>query len=209
MDKADELSEIQINMKKFRVIYFLLCCAISLFLGFIVGGWDLPRWINIQSGLNAWSGLWGLLQGVGTPIAIFVAIFLPSWQKSRDELNKLIAIRNVAFFHVRYIDIFVSEIAKHGRYDGPITVFEGCLDAFQKTDYTRVEPAFLIEAFVNIVVQGNEIKPWLQKNQPSKGDVLCAESIRNDIVSSLCKIDNYLRSKSVSIDAKNIAHSID
>lgn len=195
-------------MKKFRVTYFLLCCAISLLLGLIVGGWDLPRWTKIQSGLNAWGGLWGFFQGVGTPVAIFVAIFLPSWQKSRDDLNKLIAIRNVAYFHVRYIDIFVSELATHGRYDGPITVFEGCLDAFQKTDYTRVEPAFLIEAFVNIVIQGNEIKPRLQKKEPSKEDMRCAVLIRDDIVASLRKVDDYLKSKAVVVDKQHIAHSI-
>lgn len=183
----------------------------------LIGSWVFrDSLLQFSTTLKCYEGIWIALQGVGTPAAVFVAIAYPLWQERSRELDRLIALRNIAHFVERYIVDSLGPTLLKGEGVNWVhsTAYKVCLDELIRHDRSTVTPARLTECFVNMTVKGTVFQRYLPPAEPYRfnqtnhalavDDFDQVKLIIREMAHDVAEIDRYLRTKGVTFE-RNLA----
>lgn len=94
---------------------------------------------------------WAAVQGIFTPIGIALAIYFPARQARKNELERVIAIRNIAHFHYRLTLLLVNNILSQKPIYRQWPALKVCWEALKLTEYTKISPMHLSEKLVDLL----------------------------------------------------------
>ncbi len=130
---------------------FVILASLSLFAAGVYAGTEgFSAWIETAArDLGNYNGLWSMLQGVFTPIAIFTSVWFALSQEKDRNLSNLISLRNISHMSARMIIQYV---------DGPYTrnkssrtsEVETVTRVWQSVNFSTIYPPFLTKSFVDI-----------------------------------------------------------
>lgn len=133
-----------------------LVCMVVL-IGILLA-WCIWEGVNKSNVKESTEIFWLFIQSVVTTIGVLAALIFPTILKRKDDLEKLVAIRNIAFFQIRFLKKHMAPQFKEGQnIEKLFVVFNVCQDALKLTEYTKVKPAHLIENFVDTLVASAEL----------------------------------------------------
>lgn len=158
--------------------------------------------------LKEFDGIWAALQGIGIPASIFMALHLPARQKRQEDLGRLVAHRNVAFFVERFVrdaiapTLIKGEAAREEWIEG----YKACMDELNRLDRSEINPPRLIEKFVDFASHAKQMMVLMERSSLSVEDKERVQRIRENLFGNIAVVDDYLLSQSVTFDTGKIAH---
>ncbi|MDN5503227.1 MAG: hypothetical protein L0H10_05330 [Comamonas sp.] len=162
----------------------------------------------ISDWLGEFGGLWAALQGIGIPASIFMALYLPERQKKKDDLARLVAHRNIAFFVERFVrkaiapTIVEGSALKQEWAEG----YNACINELDRLNRSEIYPPRLIEKFVDLASHAKQMVFLIKQQSFSDNDKDWARRINENLTGNIAAIDEYLRSQPLIFDKENIAH---
>jgi hypothetical protein len=160
---------------------------------------------------------WTAFQGIFTTLAVVVAIGYPWWQKRQVDLAKLVSIRNIAHYHVRWVKQFVTAtMLKNEPIEELMPTYKTCLDALIRTDYTGVSPIHFSEQFLDILTSTAQLEMrFTSYHQRIENGVQIDDSFRLEIKEvgkrlqkDMDRLDQYLILKRVKKDQQSGAFTL-
>lgn len=157
--------------------------------------------------LKKFEGLWIALQGIGIPLSILLALFLPYKQKRKMELEKVVSHRNITFFVERFVRVHIAPHLREGRsVDGFLDGYLVCLKEFDRLNRSEILPARLIEKFVDFSNYAHMMPRLMNLESLCREDRDLLGAIEFRLTDDIAVIDAYLRTQAIKFDADNIAH---
>lgn len=189
----------KISIVKIISISFIVSFLCSLIL---VANFVHPIFLPLAECLKKYEGFWMALQGIGIPASLFIAVYLPTLQEGKNNLNRLIAHRNIAFFIERYVR---EEIAPAFKIEHR-SEYIACVRELDKLDRSQIFPAQYIENFVDFINCSKQVEELISSDNIEVSDLVKIRSLDRRMTENIRKIDIYLNANKVKFDEKRVAY---
>lgn len=147
--------------------------------------------------------LWGAVQALGVPAALFVAIWQPRAALAQARLEDLVAYRNMAWYLVRWMPQVKCTSSQWQSEGYECSVFAACLKITQGIPLDKVHPPAMTNRLSRVQVQGEIAYGLIKKDLPDWAEFRKEENMCQD---ALNRIDGYLLESRCTFDHEQIAH---
>ena len=166
-----------------------------------------PVFLPLSTYLKNYEGFWIALQGIGIPLSLFFAIYLPTIQRQKEDLERLVAHRNIAFFVERYARVHISASIRAGKGVKQHDIgYMACVKELEGLDRSQIRPAYLIEKLVDIICFGKRLGAVVAKDGYDLESLAECTLSCDRMTIDIEDIDKHLRAMGVRFDGDRIAH---